>query len=212
MKTSRIVCFWLALLHSMSYFFFLNRSHSLSWRKIFDAILSKIDLVLSINLSADVFALGDFNVYHKGWLTYYSGTDSLGEFCYISISNDLTQMINFPSLLHVCHSHSPSLLDLFLFSDASSCSKLAFSPLENSDHVVASVSTDFFSDSKRDDLFTLQLRNILVWILMVFVIIGEMFHNFCLAALITLVLLMWKWIDFFLKKNHLLRYGDCSFF
>ena len=35
-----------------------------------------------------------------------------------------------------CDSHSPALLDLFLFSDASICSAMAFSPLGNSDHIV----------------------------------------------------------------------------
>ena len=33
-------------------------------------------------------------------------------------------------------SHSPALLDLFLSSDASICSTMAFPPLGNSDHVV----------------------------------------------------------------------------
>ena len=35
--------------------------------------------VLSINPSAKVFVFGDFNVYHKDWLTYSAGTDSPGE-------------------------------------------------------------------------------------------------------------------------------------
>ena len=35
-----------------------------------------------------------------------------------------------------CDSHSPALLDLFLFSDASICSTMAFPPLGNSDHIV----------------------------------------------------------------------------
>ena len=39
-------------------------------------------------------------------------------------------------------SHSPALLDLFISSDASICSTMAFPPLGNSDHVV-SVSIDF---------------------------------------------------------------------
>ena len=36
----------------------------------FYSISSNIDEVLSINPSADVFALGDFNVHHKDRLTY----------------------------------------------------------------------------------------------------------------------------------------------
>ena len=60
------------------------------------------------------------------------------------ISNDLTQMVNFPTPISDCD--SPSLLDLFLSSDASICSAMAFPPLRNSDHVVVSVSIDFPSN------------------------------------------------------------------
>ena len=48
-----------------------------------------------------------------------------------------------------CDSHSPALLDLFISSDASICSTMAFPPLQNSYHVV-SVSIDFPSNSQRD--------------------------------------------------------------
>ena len=49
--------------------------------------------------------------------------------------------------------HSPALLDLFLFFDASICSTMAFPTLGNSDHVVVSVSIDFLINSKQDALF-----------------------------------------------------------
>ena len=52
-----------------------------------------------------------------------------------------------------CDSHSPALLDLFLSSDATICSTMAFPPLENSNHVVVSVSIDFPSNSQRDAPF-----------------------------------------------------------
>ena len=45
------------------------------------------------------------------------------------------------------------MVDLFLSSDASICSTMAFPPLENSDHVFVSVSIDFSSYSQRDALF-----------------------------------------------------------
>ena len=45
--------------------------------------------------------------------------------------------------------HSPALLDLFLSSDASICSTMAFPPLGNSDHVVVSVSIDFPTNSQQ---------------------------------------------------------------
>ena len=94
--------------------------------------------------------LGDFNVPHKDWLTYSGGTDRPDELCYnFCISNDLTQMVNFPTRIPDCDSRSPALLDLFLSSDASICSTMTFPPLGNSDHVVVSVPIYFPSNSKR---------------------------------------------------------------
>ena len=143
------LCFWLALLHSS--LFFLYRLPSLSLCMVFDSVLSDIDELLSINPSANVFIFGAFNVHHKDWLTYSGGTDRPGELCYnFSISNDLTQMVNFPTRIPDCDSHSPALLDLFISSDTSICSTMAFPPLRNSDHVVVSVSIDFPSNSQRD--------------------------------------------------------------
>ena len=86
----------------------------------FDFISSNIDEVLSIDPSADVFVFGYFNVHRKDWLTYPGGTDQSGELWYnFSISNDLTDMVNFPTPIADCDSHSPALLDLFISSHAS---------------------------------------------------------------------------------------------
>ena len=148
------LCFRLALLHSVSYFFFLYRSPSSSLCTVFDSISSNIDEVLSINPSANVFVFRDFNVHHKDWLTYSGRTDRPGKLCYnFSISNDLTQIANFPTRIPDCDSHSPALLDLFISSDASICSTIAFHPLGNSDHAAVSVSVDFPINSKQDTLF-----------------------------------------------------------
>ena len=54
------LCFQLALLHSVSYFFFLYQSPSSALCMVFDSISSNIDEVLSINPSANVFVFGDF--------------------------------------------------------------------------------------------------------------------------------------------------------
>ena len=64
-----------------------------------------------------------------------------------------TQMVIFPIWIPDCYYHCPALLDLFLSSDASICSTMAFSPLGNSDHVVVSVSIDFRSNSQWDTPF-----------------------------------------------------------
>ena len=99
----------------MSCFFFLYRSPSSSLCTIFDSISSNIDEVLLINPSANVFVFGDFSIHHKDWLTYSGGIDRPGELCYnFSISNDLIQMVNFPTRIPDCDSHSPALLDFFL--------------------------------------------------------------------------------------------------
>ena len=108
----------------MSYFFFLYQSPSSSLCTVFYSISSNIDEVLSINPSANVFVFGDFNVHHRDLLTYSGGPI-----------------------------HSPAPLDLFLSSDTSICSTMAFPPLGNSDHVVVSVSIDFPINSKQDTPF-----------------------------------------------------------
>ena len=168
------LCFWLALLHSVSYFFFLYRSPSSALCTVFDSISSNIDEVLSINPSANMFVFGDFNVYHKDWLTYSGGTDRSGELWYnCSISNDLTQMVNFPTRIPDFDNHSPALLDLLLSSDASICSTMALPSVGNADDLVVSISIDFPINSKQDAPF-LRITTIL---LLIGMIIWKMFHG-----------------------------------
>ena len=74
-----------------------------------------------------VFVCGDVNVHHKDWLTYSGQTDRPSELSYnFSISNDLTQMVNFPTQIPDCDCHCPALLDFFISSDASICSSISF--------------------------------------------------------------------------------------
>ena len=145
------LCFRLALVHTVSYFLFLYRSPSSSLCMGFDSFSSNKDEFLSIKPFANVFVFGDFNVHHKDWLTYSGRTDRSDELCYnFYISNDLTQMVNFP-----LRSHTVILIVLLfrIYSDTIICSTMAFPPLRNSDHVVASVSIDFPSNSQRDAPF-----------------------------------------------------------
>ena len=131
---------WLSVLLLFRLLLLLSPSSSLC--TVFDSTPSNIDEVPATN----VLVFGDFNVHHKDWLTFSRGTDRPGELCYhFSISNDLTQMVNFPTWIPDYDSNSPALLDLFLSSDASICSAMAFPPLGISDHV--SVSIDFPSNS-----------------------------------------------------------------
>ena len=72
------LCFRLALLHSVSYFFFLYRSPFSSLCTDFDSVSSNKDEVLSINPSANV-SLEILTSYHKYRLTYCGGTNRSGE-------------------------------------------------------------------------------------------------------------------------------------
>ena len=56
------------LLMFLTDFFFLYWSPFSSLYRVFLAISSNIDEVLSIKISANVFVFGEFNVYHKDWL------------------------------------------------------------------------------------------------------------------------------------------------
>ena len=129
------LCFRIALLHFTQCLdsFFLYQSPSSSLCTIFDSISSNIDEVLSINPSANVFTFGDFNVHHKDCLTCSGGTNTAGELCCnFSISNNLTKMLNFPTQISDCDSHTRAILDLFISFDASICSTMAFISLEKS--------------------------------------------------------------------------------
>ena len=70
-----------------------------------------------------------------------SGRDRHGKVCYyFAISNDLTQMVNFPTHIPDWDSHSLALLDFFI---SGIWSGMVFTPLENSDHVIGSVAFFF---------------------------------------------------------------------
>ena len=93
---------------------------------VFDSVSSNIDEILSINASVNKFVFGEFNVHHKDWLTNSGGTDRPGPLCYsFSISNNLTQMANFPTRIPERLSQSCSF-ELFIYSDASISSTMVF--------------------------------------------------------------------------------------
>ena len=87
--------------HSAFCSFFLHRSPYSSLHTIFDSILSKIDEVLPINTSANVFMFRDFNGHHHMVRLIYSRrTDKPGELsCKFSISSKLAQEVHFPTLI-----------------------------------------------------------------------------------------------------------------
>ena len=134
--------FQLALLHSVSYFFFLYQSPSSSLCTVFDSISSNIDEFLSINPSANVFVFGDFNVHHKDWRTY-SGKTERSVITFLS-QTTLLRWLTFGSLT-VTRTVLLFWISFFLLM-------LVF-VLENSDHVVVSLSIGFPSYSQLDAPF-----------------------------------------------------------
>ena len=73
-------------------------------------------------------------------------------------------MVNFLTCIHDRDSHSPTLMDLFISSNANICSTMSFTPLGNSGHVAVSVSTNFLSNQKGLPHFIKQLLTILMLI------------------------------------------------
>ena len=109
------LCFLLALLHSVSYFFFLYWSPSLSLCMVFDSVFSNIDEILSINLSANVSVFGDVtSIIRTGSAILVELVDLVN--CYnFSISNDLTQIINFRTPIPDCDSQLCSFGFIYFF-------------------------------------------------------------------------------------------------
>ena len=63
-------------------------------------------------------------------------------------------MVNFPTRIPGCDSHSPAMIiDFFLSPNPSICSTVAFPSVGNSDPVVFSVSIEFPPNSKVDGPF-----------------------------------------------------------
>ena len=63
---------------SFSVLFFFPLSITFIFMSMFDTVLSNINEVISINISANGFVFGDFNVCHRDWITGSGGTDSPG--------------------------------------------------------------------------------------------------------------------------------------
>ena len=165
------LCFRLALLLLVSYFFFRYKSPS-SLCTVFYSISSNIYEVLSINPSANVFVFGDFNVHHMNWFNYSGRTDRPGELCYnFSISNDLTLMFTVPTQIPDCDSHSPALLDFFLSVDASICSTMPSVYWEILFILLSQFPLTFQQTQNRMSHFIKQLMSILVLTGSVFLII-----------------------------------------
>ena len=93
---------------------------SLSLYTVFVTI-SNIDEVISINPSANVLVLGDFNIHYKDWLTYYGGTYRPGELCHYFFQHRWLAFL----LVSLTLILSLALLDLFISYDPNTYSAVA---------------------------------------------------------------------------------------
>ena len=190
-KLCRFLLMFFTNFTSLSYFFFLYRSPSSSLCMVSDSVLSNIDGVLLINASANVFAFGHFNSYHKNWVTYSSGTDTPGELCYnFSISHNLTQIVNFPPCIPDWDSQSPAPLDFFLSSALVFVLQWLSLHWEILIMLLSQFPLTYDHIHNRMLCFTALHRTILMLIRTVFMTIWEMFHGRISLNSVLLVLLV----------------------
>ena len=104
---------------------------------VFDSISSNIDEVLSINLLMFLSLEALTSIIRTGLPILVKLIDLVNSVLIFLSQMTLLRWLTF-LLESQTDSHSSTLLDFFLSSDASTCSTIAFSPLGNSDHVVVS--------------------------------------------------------------------------
>ena len=157
-KLCRFLCFRLALLHSVSYFFFLYRSPSSSLCTVFCSILSNIDLLMCLSLETSIIK--------TGWPILVELIDLRNIFIIFLSQTTLLRYLTFQPSMTVT-------VTVLLFW----ISLNGFPSIGNSDLVVVTVSIDFPITQNRMPRFIALLTTILVLIGMVFWIIWEMFHE-----------------------------------
>ena len=102
------ICFRLALLHSTTYLFFLYQSPTPSY-SVVEAVSSNIDKARGIQ-PADIIVCGDFNARNPDWLVHSHTTDAAGLSCHdFAMSQDLTQIVGFPTRIPDWDVHQPFL-------------------------------------------------------------------------------------------------------
>ena len=118
MKTLMIlICFWLVLLQTVYYFFFLYRTQSFSLCTVFNAFSSNIDQVLPVNPSPNLFVFED-NVHPRDWLTYSDliGVTSFSVFFFPLLKTILFLCTVFDAFFINCSRFSQPILLLIYLS------------------------------------------------------------------------------------------------
>ena len=84
-------------------------------------------------------------------MIYSNGTNSSGIVAYnFSLSQSLTQLVDFPTRFPDRDDQTPSLLDLFLSSNPNVCNASVLSRLGNSDHAVVNVDISLSSKAAQE--------------------------------------------------------------
>ena len=146
------LCFRLALLHSVSYFFFLYQSPSSALCTVFYSISSNMRFSQSTHLLMFLSLETLISIIRTGLPILVKLIDLMN-----SVITFLSRETLLTWLTFLLGSQT-AILSVLLFwsisSDASICSTMGiFPPLENSDHAVISVFIDFPSYSQQDALF-----------------------------------------------------------
>ena len=157
---------WLYLTRCLTSFSSIE--HLLRLSAVFYSMSSNIDEVLSIEPSALIYLSLETlkTIISTGLLILLELINLVN-----SVSNGLTQMVNFPTRIPDCDSHRPAFLDLLLSSDASVCSTMASLHWEILIMLLSQFPLTFHQIHNGIHRFTPQLMTILVLIGMVFVII-----------------------------------------
>jgi len=101
------------------YLIFLYRCPSSQDCSILGFLSDSIDRALYDNPSSNIVVCNDFNIHHFEWL---GSADTAGlEAFKFSVSQNLSQIVDFPTRFPDNDAHSPSLLDLYLILDLGSC-------------------------------------------------------------------------------------------
>ena len=104
------LCFWLTLLHSLPYFFFLCPSPYSPLSAVFRANSSDIDKALLIRPSVNIFVFRGFNVHRRNWLSPSNGNDIIF-LSQMPLLRWLTFLLGFLD----CDCQSPAALVMYIF-------------------------------------------------------------------------------------------------
>ena len=163
----------------MLYFIFLYQSLSSSLWMVFHAISSKIDEVLPIKPSANMFVFGHFTVHPNDCLIFSRGTYRPGDFCFnVLISNEFIEMVNIPTWIadHGCNSKWLSLcLEILIM-------------------LLSQFPLTFCQTQKEMSCVIGKLMSIFVLIERVFMIISEMMHWRIVVQKMYVILFPKNWI------------------